>query len=318
MPDAKIIKPKALKTGDKIGIISPASKPLDEDQYFKGVKYLEDLGFSVIAGNSVLKQRGYLAGEDIERANDLNSMFANPEIKAIFCSRGGYGVPRILDKIDFEIIKNNPKIFSGYSDITALNLALWQKTGLVNFSGPMVAIEMGAGLNKFSENSLWQILLDTNNNRRLENPDDVKIRVIKHGKAEGRLIAGCFSVLNSILHTPYMPDLTGSILVIEDVEEEPYGIDRYFAQLKLSGILNSINGLVLGQFVDCVPTDKSKPTLTIDEIIDDYTNDLTIPVMANFAYGHIPVKLTLPIGVKVKLDTAEGCLTILEGTVEEY
>ena len=317
MLESEVIKSKVLRKGDKIGIISPASKPLDEDQYFKGVQYLENLGYSVTPGKSVLNERGYLAGDDIDRVSDLNSMFADPEIKAIFCSRGGYGTPRILDKIDFEIIRKNPKIFIGYSDITAINFAIWAKTKVITFSGPMVAVEMGKGIHPFTEFNLWQNLSDISDNKKLENPDDVKIKIINQGNAEGRLVAGCLSVFVSLLGTPYMPDLNDAILVIEDVDEEPYRLDRFFAQLKLSGIFNRINGLVLGQFIDCESKDPSKPTLAINDVISDYVKDLSIPIITNFAYGHGAIKLTLPIGIKARLDTADGYLSILESTVEE-
>lgn len=316
MPDSKIIKPKLLKQGDKIGVISPASRPVDAEQFFKGTSFLEASGYSVVMGKSVLNERGYLAGTDFDRISDLNSMFADPAITAIICSRGGYGAPRILDKIDFETIRSHPKIFVGYSDITVLNLAIWTKTNLVTFSGPMVAVEMGKGIHEFSEKSLWENIADSSQIKKLKNPDDVEVKILNHGIAEGRLIVGCLSVLNGLVGTPYMPDLTDSILVIEDIEEEPYRIDRYFAQLKLTGILDKIRGLVLGQFIDCVPKDESKPSLSVEEVIADYISDLRIPIIANFAYGHGAIKLTLPVGVRARLDTSEKGITILESTVE--
>jgi len=316
MKNMDILKPGILKKGDKIGIISPASKPSDESRYFKGVQYLEELGYSVISGKSVLNQRGYLAGEDINRINDLNFMFADPEIKAVFCSRGGYGVPRILDQVDYEAIKKNPKIFVGYSDITALNLAILAKTKLVTFTGPMVAVEMGKGIHEYSESNFWQNFTNATEFKKFENPADEKLKIITPGKAEGRLVAGCLSVFVGLLGTPYMPDLTGAILVLEDIDEEPYRLDRYFAQLKLSGIFDNISGLIFGQFIDCTSKDQSKPSLTIEEVIQDYVKNLNIPIIANFAYGHGAIKLTLPIGVQARLDTAEDGLTILEKVIE--
>ena len=316
MNNFDILKPGILKKGDKIGVVSPASRPSDDTQYFKGVQYLEKLGYIVISGKNVLNQRGYLAGEDITRINDLNLMFADPDIKAVFCSRGGYGVPRILDQINYEAIKKNPKIFVGYSDVTALNLAIWAKTGLVTFSGPMVAVEMGKGIHEYSESSLWQNLSNATGTKKFENPADEKLKIITPGKAEGRLIAGCLSVFVGLLGTPYIPDLAGAILVLEDIDEEPYRLDRYFAQLKLSGIFDNISGLIFGQFINCTPTDQSKPSLTIEEVIRDYVKNLNIPIIANFAYGHGEIKLTLPIGVQARLDTAEDGLTILEKVIE--
>ncbi len=311
----KIIKPKALKKGDTIGVVSPASKPGNEENYFKGIKYLEQLGYSVKSGKYNLSIHGYLAGDDDARLEDLNKMFADPEVKAIICSRGGYGAPRILHRLNYDLIRKNPKIFVGYSDITALNLGLLARAGLVSFSGPMVAVEMGQGIHNFSEKSLWDCLTNANNQIVLKNPNDIKIKIIKEGKAEGHLIAGCISVFSAILGGSYMPDLEGAILVVEDIGEVPYRLDRYFAQMRLAGILDKINGLILGQFIDCVPSENGTSSLTTEEVIQDYTKDLDIPVIANFAYGHGSVKLTLPIGVNAEINTATQSVRILENPI---
>ncbi|MBD3290676.1 LD-carboxypeptidase [candidate division KSB1 bacterium] len=311
----KVNKPKALKKGDTIGVVSPASKPGNEEKYFKGIKYLEAEGYSVKLGRHNLSIHGYLAGDDDARVADLNDMFADPEVKAIICSRGGYGVPRILHRLDYELIRKNPKIFVGYSDITALNMGLLAKAGLVTFSGPMVAVEMGQGINSYSEKSLWNSLTNTNGSIELKNPENKRLKIIKEGKAEGRLIAGCLSVFSAILGGSYVPDLEGAILVVEDVGEVPYRLDRYFAQLRLNGILDKICGLILGQFIDCVPDEDDTASLTTEEVIEDYTQDLRIPVIAQFAYGHGSVKLTLPVGVRAEMDTAEPIVRILENPV---
>lgn len=313
----KKIRAHALKEGDKIGVVSPASKPSDEEKYYKGIEYLQQLGYDVVHGKSVLSERGYLAGFDEDRISDINEMFSDQDIKAIFCSRGGYGAPRILNEIDYKTIRKNPKIFIGYSDITTMNLGIYARTGLVTFSGPMVAVEMGGGINEFSERSLWENLTNSEPGRELRNPDDVELNVIKDGEAEGVVVPGCFSVFSALLGSPYVPDLKGAILVLEDIEEDPYRIDRYFAQLKISGILDVLGGIVFGQFIDCVPKDNSKPTLSTEEIIWDYVKDLNIPVMSDFAYGHGMIKLTLPIGVRVRLDTSTDYLQLLEPTVKE-
>jgi len=311
-----LIKPKALEKGDTIGVLSPASKPQNENNFLNGIKYLEDSGYNTIVAKHTLNERGYLAGTDSDRLTDLHEMFADPQVKAIFCSRGGYGTPRILHQVDYDLIKNNPKIFVGYSDITALCFAILAKSGLITFSGPMVAVEMGKGIQLFSENSLWQNLTYANDLMKIKNPESEAIRVIKEGKGEGRLIAGCLSVLVGLIGSSYMPDLTGAILVVEDVQEAPYRIDRCLAQLRLTGILQKLNGLVFGQFIDCVPTDSDAVSLTYEEVLLDYVHDLNIPVISNVAYGHGPIKVTLPIGVQAQLDTSNGFLTILERPVE--
>jgi len=310
-----LIKPKQLSDGATIGIISPASRPSDEKKYRNGIQYLINLGYKVVESQHVLDSYGYLAGHDKDRADDLNLMFRDTQIDAIFCSRGGYGTPRIINEIDFEAIKNNPKIFVGYSDITTINLAIWQTTGLINFSGPMVAVEMGKGIDPFTEQMFWKALKSTDPIGTLAHPSDSPIQIVKPGKANGRLLGGCLSLINVVLGTPYCPDFNNAILFIEDIEEEPYRIDRYLAQLKMAGILRQINGLVIGQFVDCVPSEPEKPNLKLNQIFKDYFSDLDIPIISNFAYGHVPVKHTMPVGVKVELDTDRGALIITESVV---
>ncbi|MDZ7319652.1 MAG: LD-carboxypeptidase [candidate division KSB1 bacterium] len=312
-----IIKPLPLTRGAKIGIISPASRPLDEIPYRLGLDYLRQLGYIVVESEHALHRRGYLAGEDDHRASDFNAMVRDSEIAAIICSRGGYGTPRLLDRIDYDAVAKQPKIIVGYSDITALQLAIWARTGVVTFSGPMVAVEMGRGIAPFTEASFWTALSAAQAPRLLTNPPDNPIRVMKPGRAAGRLLGGCLSLINVLLGTPYCPDFDGAILLLEDIDEEPYRVDRYLAQLRLAGILNQVSGIVLGQFIDCVPRDPEKPSLTIEEILNDYFAGLKIPILTNFAYGHGAVKHTIPIGVYAILDTAQGGLILTESTVAE-
>ena len=309
------LKPKPIERRATIGVVSPASRPLDDEQYYQGIDYLKNLGYNIIESEHVLDQYGYLAGNDENRAQDINLMFRDPQVDAIICSRGGYGTPRILERLDYETIQKNPKIFVGYSDITSLSLAIWQKTGLITFSGPMVAVEMGKGIDPFTEDNFWEIISQTNPIGKLTNPENDPIQIVKPGKAKGKLLGGCLSLINVVLGTPFCPDFNGAILFIEDIEEEPYRIDRYLAQLKMAGILDVISGLVLGKFVDCVPGELEKPYLELDQIFHDYFADLNIPVIANFAYGHIPVKHTLPIGIEAELDTDQGGLILIEGAV---
>ena len=310
-----VVKPFVLKPGATIGVVSPASRPPDEDVYQQGILYLKKLGYKVVESEHVLERRGYLAGADADRAGDLNNMFRDPAIDAIFCSRGGYGAPRIIDQIDFDAIRKNPKIFVGYSDITSLNLAIWKMTGLVTFSGSMVAIEMGRGIEPFTEQYFWQSLTVVDPVATLLNPPETPTKVFMPGKAEGILLGGCLSLINVLLGTPYCPDFAGAILYIEDIDEEPYRIDRYLAQLKLAGILNQVAGIVIGQFIDCVPQDPEKPVLAIDEIFHDYFDPLKIPVVSDFAYGHGPIKHTMPVGVQAIVDTDRGGLIISESAV---
>lgn len=279
----------------------------------RGVHYLQQCGYQVRVGKSVGNKYGYLAGKDAARADDLNRMFSDPDIDAVFCTRGGYGTPRLLERINFDLIKNYPKVLVGYSDITALQLAIFAKAGVVTFSGPMVAVEMGKGIESFTETHFWEMVTGSRKRFRLSGSHG-SLNCIKGGRAEGKLLGGCLSLICSLLGTRFLPDFQDSILVIEDIGEEPYQIDRNLVQLKLSGILNQIAGLVIGRFEDCAPKADS-PSLTIEQILDDITVDLDLPIVAGLPYGHIDTKYTIPIGVRSFLDADEGFLEVLEPTV---
>ncbi len=309
------LKPYQLTSKSTIGVVSPASRPGDEGTYRQGIAYLVQRGYRVVEAAHVLDQRGYLAGNDRARADDLNAMFRDPTIDAIICSRGGYGTARLLSYLDYDALRRHPKIFVGYSDITALNLAIWQQTRLVTFSGSMVAVEMGKGIASFTEQHFWRALTSTDAIGWLRNPDDSSIQIYRPGKASGVLLGGCLSLINVLLGTPYCPDFKGAILFIEDIDEEPYRVDRYLAQLKLAGILDQVAGIVVGQFTECDPRDPEKPSLTLAEIFDDYLAPLNIPIITNFAYGHGPIKHIMPIGVTAVLDTEQGGLMIPESAV---
>ncbi|MBM4161339.1 MAG: LD-carboxypeptidase [Ignavibacteria bacterium] len=311
----KILKPPRLRKGDLIGVVSPASPPSAQEKIDKGVQYLERLGYRVRVGRHVMAQLGYLAGTDEQRADDLNSMLRDPEVKAVFAVRGGYGTPRLLHRVDYRAIRRHPKIIVGYSDLTALQLAIFRKTSLVTFSGPMVGVEMWEQIDPFTEEHFWRVLTSAARVGVLANPDEQRAIVHNKGAASGRLLGGTFSLLMSLIGTPYFPDLRRSILVLEDVDEAPHRVDRMFAQLNHAGILSKISGLVLGVFTDCVPTDPTKPYLTIDQVLQEAMHSVTCPVLANFQYGHIPRKLTLPIGLRARLDARRGVLEVLESGV---
>ncbi len=308
------IRPKRLQPGDTIGIVTPAS-PMIPERLAKGIAYLQARGYRVVEGQHVHAQRGYLAGTDRQRAEDLNRMFADPEVKAIICSRGGYGVSRLLDDIDYQALRQHPKIFVGYSDLTALQLAIWQRIGLVTFSGPMVAVEMGKGIHPFTEEHFWRTVTSDDLFGPLPHPEGESLQCVRPGKARGRLLGGCFSLIAPLLGTPFMPDLEGTILVLEDIDEEVYRIDRYFAQFRSAGILDHIAGLVFGTFINWQPSEPDKPYLTLEQVIEDYVSERPIPVATGLAYGHGEAKVTLPLGVEAELDADAGTLTILEPAV---
>ena len=312
----KIIKPAKLKTGDVIGIIAPASAPIDPTKLENGIRYIERNGYRVELGKNVNKIEGYLAGTDQERADDLNSMFKNKNVKAIFCLRGGYGASRILDKINYKLIRTNPKILVGYSEITALQMAIMQKAGLVTFAGPMVATDFGNGITSYTEEFFWRIISSNKKIGRLKYPDNEKLVPITRGGSSGRIIGGNLSVLSALIGTEYFPELKSRILILEEVNELPYKVDRLLNQLRLLKVFKQIKGIILGRFVDCYEDDTSKRTLTLGEVMEHYMNDLNIPVLYTFPYGHIKDKVTVPFGINVKMNAAKGFVEYVENAVK--
>lgn len=311
-----IIKPPALKHGDIIGVVAPASAPTSQEKIDKGAIYLERLGYRVKLGKNVRAVRGFLAGTDEQRASDINEMFADKEVKAIFAVRGGYGTPRILPLINYELIKRNPKILVGYSDLTALQLALFYKTGLVSFSGPMVGVEMWKEIDPFTEEHFWRTITSTKPLGAIKNPDGKPFSKFHSGIAEGILLGGNLSLIASIVGTPFLPSFKNSLLYLEEVEEECYRFDRMLAQLKLAGILNDAGGIILGELTDVKASDTTKPFLTSDEIIADYFSPLNIPILTGLVYGHIPRKLTMPVGIRARMNADdEGKIELLEAGV---
>lgn len=310
-----IIKPKRLKSGDLIGLISPASSPHDLTRINKSVEYLEKIGYKVEVGKNVGSVNGYLAGSDEQRLEDLHYMFKNKNVKAIFTLRGGYGSARLLDKIDYTLIKNNPKIFVGYSDINALQMAFYTKCGLITFAGPMAAVDFYDEISPFTEELFWRIVTSDKKIGRIENPNKEKIFVLKKGRAEGRLLGGNLSILTSLMGTDYLPKLKDSILYFEEINEPPYRIDRMFNHLRLSKMLKGIRGIILGRFVECYETDTEKATLTLNEVVLDYFNSVKMPVVYNFKHGHIKDNITLPYGIKCVLNASRGFFEIPESAV---
>ncbi len=312
----KTIKPKKLNNGEVIGIISPASSPDDLTKVEKGVRYLEKLGYRVEIGKNVGKERGYLAGTDEERLEDLHDMFKNKHVKAVFCVRGGYGSGRLLHKINFNLVKNNPKIFVGYSDITVLQNAFYTKTGLVTFAGPMLAVDFWKDeVDSFTEENFWKIITSNKKIGKLKNPNEEKFFVFRPGRGEGKIMGGNLALLCSIMGTEYFPRFKDAILMIEDIGETPYRVDRLLNQIRAAKIFNQIKGLILGRFVDCYETDEEKKTLTLNEVISDYFADAKFPVFYNFKHGHITSNLTVPFGVKCKINTAREFIEIPDNAV---
>ncbi len=312
----RIIKPKKLSKGDVIGIISPASFPEDMTRINKGVTYFEKLGYRVEVGENVGQELGYLAGTDQQRIDDLHSMFKNKHVKAIICLRGGYGSGRLLDRIDYSLIRKNPKIFVGYSDITALQMAFLQKAGLVTFAGPMVAVDFYRDqVDEFTEEFFWRLVTSTKKIGKIQNPDGEPFYSLTKKRGEGRLIGGNLAIFSSLLGTPYFPKLKDYMILLEDVGEPPYRIDRLLNQLKLSGVLEKASGVILGRFVDCYEMDASKKTLTLNAVIENYFSKLKAPVIYNVKHGHVVMNITIPFGLTTKLNASRRIFEIKEAAV---
>lgn len=302
--------PAALHPNDTIGVLSPAGPLLDrkQDHCQTGLRYIEHTGYHVKTGQFLFSENGYLAGTDEERAYDLNRMLLDPQIKAVFCSRGGYGCARILDRLEWNRIAGTPKILLGSSDITVLQLALYRKLGWITFSGPMVAVDMH-DLSPVTERSLWETLTG-------RAADDLSAGPAPHelpdfpGTARGPLLGGCLSVISAMIGTIYCPDFNGAVFLMEDVGENLYKIDRYFSQLQGAGILGRIAGVVLGTFVNIKP-DESE----LADILEHYLSPLSIPVLTGFPYGHVREKYTLPLGCRVEIDAKHRTLKFLEKCV---
>ncbi len=309
------IKPVRLRRGDVVGIVAPASRTTTEEKVHRGIQYLERLGYRVKAGRHIFDVHGYCAGRDEDRAADFNAMIYDREVKAIFTIRGGYGTPRLLHLIDYTAIKKYPKIIVGYSDISALLCAIYRKTGLINNSGPMIGVEMWNEIDPFTEEHFWRLITSPKKIGKLKQPADQPLVTYKEGKAEGRLIASNLSLLTSITGTTYLPSFNQSVLLIEDVDEEPHRIDRMLAQLYQAGLLKKIKALCFGSFVSCNVDDESEPHFTLEQVLQQYAQKVNGPVMSNILYGHVEKKFTFPIGVTAVLNTRKNYIEITESAV---
>lgn len=305
-----MIRPKPLQKGDKVAIISPAS-PSDKNLIDKCIASLNELGLKVVIGESCLSEHGFLSGTDDIRANDINCMFADKNIKGIFALRGGYGCARLLDLIDFKLIKKNPKIFIGYSDITALHIAINQKSKLITYHGPMISTELIKGLDEYSADYYKKFIFEHEKIEDLLNPEGNSLEIINNGIASGELIGGNLSLICSSLGTKYEINTKNKILFLEEVDEVPYKVDRMLTHLKQSGKLKEANGIILGAFTNCIAPNNKK-SLSLQEVFNDIILPLKKPTISNLACGHCLPTLTLPLGEKVLLDANNKKIKILK------
>lgn len=313
-----IIKPAAMKPGGTVGVITPATFVADPDRIALAERTIQHFGLKMKLGRNVRKRTGYVGGTIDERVADLHDMFQDPEVGAILAVRGGYGTAHLLDKIDYELIRRNPKMFFGYSDITSLHLAIHKRTGLVTFHGPVV-------LSRFTDYTTRHFktaLFEPKPLGPLTNPPDNgairpahMLRTVRPGTARGRLIGGNLSLIAATMGTPYEIDTRGRILFVEDVNEQPYSIDRMLTQLRLAGKLDAAAAVIFGECQDCGPREfrpAFDSTFSVGEVVDNVLGDLKIPVLSGLTIGHTPDQLTLPIGVTASLDADKGVLTIEE------
>jgi muramoyltetrapeptide carboxypeptidase len=300
-------KPPCLRRGDLIGVISPAAA-VPAETLRRGCEELERLGFSVRVGPHALDRHRFLAGTDRDRAHELTAMFQDPAVRAIFCSRAGYGSGRLFPLLDFLALARTPKIFLGFSDVTLLLNAFVQHTGLVCFHGPVVAGEFANGFSPRSLSHLLGLLTTGTGEECLTFPT-----VIRNGVAEGRLLGGCLSLLVTTLGTPFALDTTDAILFIEDVGEKPYRVDRMLTHLKQAGKLDNLAGVIFGPMTGCLG-DTNDPTLLLS-VIADIFSDSSYPVGFGLPAGHGGENLVLPLGTQVRLDSTQRHLTFLEPAV---
>jgi muramoyltetrapeptide carboxypeptidase len=318
LPSLKIIKPKRLRPGDTVALINPAgatAHPVDIEIVKES---MEALGLKIKLGAHLMDRYGYLAGKDKDRASDVNAQFADPSVSGVVAVRGGWGCARILPFLDFELIRRNPKILIGYSDVTALLLGVYAKTSLITFHGPC-----GLGQwNSFTVNYLKRVLFDAES-VTMRNPIEIgdnltqvkdRIQTIVSGKSSGRLVGGNLTVLTAIIGSEFTPNWKNAILFLEDVNEEVYRIDRMLTQLKLAGVLDQILGFVFGKCTDCDPG-TGYGSLTLEQVFDDHIKPLGVPSWHGSMIGHISKKFTVPIGIKVEIDSNEGTIRLLEPAV---
>ena len=304
----------------RVGIVAPASATFKTVDVAIARESLEALGLRVTVGPHVLSRHGYLAGGDKDRAADINAFFRDPSIKAVVPIRGGWGSSRVLPHLDYEAIRRNPKVLVGYSDITALHMAIQAKTGLVTFHGPN-------GLGRWDAWSvdIFRKVLFDGEAVTLDNPTTLsdknaltqtehRVQTLVPGTARGRLLGGNLTVLTAILGSTYVPSFDGAILFLEDVDENLYRIDRMFTQLKLAGILDRISGFVFGTCAECEPGE-GFASLTLEEILADHITPLGVPAWFGAMIGHQTPQWTVPVGIEATIDASRGTIRLAEPAV---
>lgn len=308
MPPA--IKPKRLRDGDVVGLVAPAGPLRHAAEELDRAHHLMDiLGLRVVLGKNIRKNHGYLAGTDAERAEDINDFARDPNVRAIFAVRGGYGTMRILDAIDFRALAAGRKVVIGFSDLTALLNAITSRTGLITFHGPVA----GHSIPARAVDGIRRAVMSTEALGELRVP---KIEPLANRRATGRLVGGNLTMVAALSGTRYAVPYDGNILLLEDVKEAPYRVDRMLTQLTLSDGFDKVAGIALGRFQDCVPrTDDDRPSLTIEETLKECFDRVNKPMITNVGIGHMESQWTLPLGMLASFDGYAGKLVIAEPAV---
>jgi muramoyltetrapeptide carboxypeptidase len=327
----------ALKPGDTVMIVAPAGPVTSPDDIERAKQRLEAMGFRVRLGHDLYRSEGYLAGPDDVRVAELNAAFRDPNIQAVIPARGGYGLTRIVDRVDYDAIRKNPKVLLGFSDITVLHLAISQQTGLVTFHSPNAMWGIGEedGMPRIAKHFLWRALLakeyggqagyriaalgwaDDFGADELLATCDLEPPVTLHaGKARGRLTGGNLSLVAALMGTPYEIETDGKILFLEDVGEAPYRVDRMLSTLRLAGKLDGLAGVVLGQFTRRSNEDQEEEETTMDDVLQFYFESLGVPTIKNFPLGHIQCNVTIPVGALCEINADDQTLTLLENPVK--
>jgi muramoyltetrapeptide carboxypeptidase len=317
----KLLKPERLCFGDTVGVIAPSSPPADPQAVDRAAAALEQFGFVPKLAENIRNRHGFLAGGDRERATDLMQMFTDKTVKAIICLRGGYGSARLLRLLDYRAIRRHAKIFSGFSDITSLHCAFAKKVNMISIHAPMLNGGLQSkSLKEFTRASFFRTVMEAKPPGSIVSDYDKKnISTVRCGVAEGQLIGGNLSVLCAAIGTPFEPSFKGKILFIEDVNEQPYRLDRMLTQLLNSGLLRHVAGVAVGVNRDC--EDDAK-----DKVIDEYRQSsadvmaerlqaLNVPVVTGLPFGHVDFNATIPVGAYARLDADNGDLILLESAV---
>ena len=305
-----------LRPGDTLGLVSPANATYEREPMQIAIEALQALGFKVKVGAHARARYGHFAGTDAQRASDINNFFADDGVSGLMAVTGGSGCNRIIDKLDYALIRARPKFFGGFSDLTALVNGIQRQTGLVTFHCPVAESEW----NDFSVSHFKSMVMQAHATL-LRNPDaergdnlvqtQDRITTLRPGKARGRLVGGNLSVLASLAGSSYMPDFRGGLLFLEEVNEYIYRVDRLLSTLRLCGALDGLAGVVIGKFTKCEPGEGKYGTLTLDEVFDDYFLPLNVPVFRGAMIGHIRRKFTIPVGLDVEMDADAGTLQLL-------